>query len=387
MPKRVRKIKTVRTNMVLHTRNSGHECEINWTIDNVLKFPEEEFILKIDLGRSCKTRLNFIVQILYKDYFSDLALGIERTDKTSRDIKVLCNVSIENSKGDVYTCTKSNLVFKKTKTDPELNWFTDIKFADPDNTNNTRSLTENDFKSDSSDNLRKLATKELIVWDEENRNILYILRGHSITIKGMIKVFACCVNLRATPINDNRLTEVETEVVKTEVMEDFEKAFESRQFSDITLKLNAGSVQAHKFVLAARSPVFKELLENSEGVNELTINNITKSVLVNFLYYLYSGIIGTVQWDMLMQLYEVADRFQVDSLKQSCRCSMISNLKDRRACKTLQFAHKHKDSKLSNSVKVYMKNNFHRLQKTVCWESFRAESPDLAFDVYKFVTK
>ncbi|GFY70350.1 BTB domain-containing protein [Trichonephila inaurata madagascariensis] len=223
MPKCVKKKTTVRTNIVLHTRHSGHECEINWTIDNVLQFPEEEFISKIDLGRSCKTRLNFTVQVLYKDYFSDLALGIERTDKTSRDIKVLCNVSIENSQGDAYTRTKSNLVFKKTKTDPELNWFTDIKFVDPDHTNNTRSLTENDFKSDSSESLRKLATKELIVWDEENRNILYILRGHSITIKGMIKVFACCVNLRATPINENRSTEVETEVIKTEVMKTTKK--------------------------------------------------------------------------------------------------------------------------------------------------------------------
>ncbi|GFR19683.1 BTB domain-containing protein [Trichonephila clavata] len=387
MPKLLKKKNTVRTKMVLHTRNSGHECEINWTIDNVLQFPEEEFISKIDLGRSCKTRLNFIVQVLYKDYFSDLSLGIERTDKSNRDIKVLCNVSIENSKGEVYTRAKSNLVFKKIKTDPELQWFTDIKFVDPDHTNNTRSMTEKDFKSDSSENLRKLATKGLIVWDEENRNILYTLRGHSITIKGRIKVFACCVNLRATPINDDRSTEVVTEVVKTEVMKDFEKAFESRQFSDITLKLNGSSVQAHKFVLAARSPVFKELLENSEGESELTINNMTKSVLVNFLYYLYSGIVGTVQWDMLMQLYEVAERFQVDSLKKSCRCSIISNLKDRRACETLQFAHKHKDSDLSNSVKIYMKNNFHKLQKTVYWESFRAESPNLAFDVYKFVTK
>lgn len=389
MPKLLKKKTAVRTNMVLHTKNCGHQCEINWTIDNVLQFPKEDFITKVNLGRSCKTRLNFIVKVRYKNYFTDFLLGIQRTDQKDRDIRVLCNMCIKNSKDDVYIRAKSNLVFKMLKTESDLIWVTDIKFADPDYIENTRLLTENDLKRDSSDTLRKLASKGLIVWDKENRNMLYSLLGHSITIKGNIKVFACCVNLRATPINGNTSTEVETELVKTELMKDFERAFETRQFSDITLKLKVGSVRAHRFVLATRSPVFKKILEDTSGDgsnNEITIHDMTKSVLVNFLYYLYCGFIGIVQWDMLMQLYEVADRYQVHSLKKLCRCVMISDLKDRRVCKALQFADKHNDSDLSKSIKIYMKNNFHRLQKTAQWESFRSEAPDLAFDVYKFIT-
>ncbi|GFT98063.1 protein maternal effect lethal 26, partial [Nephila pilipes] len=194
---------------------------------------------------------------------------------------------------------------------------------------------------------------------------------------------------KSTPINKNRSREVEPEVVKTEIMKDFEKAFESRQFCDITLKLKGGSVRAHKFVLAARSPVFKTLLEDTSctgNASEIIINDLTKSVLINLLYYLYCGIIGTVQWDMLIQLYEVAGRYQVDSLKQNCRDVIVSNLSDKRACKVLQFADKHKDHELVKSVTSYMKNNFYKLRETDHWKLFREESPGLAFDVYKSVT-
>ncbi|GFU01942.1 BTB domain-containing protein, partial [Nephila pilipes] len=205
MPKLPKKKQTVSTNMILHTRNCGHECKLNWIIENVLQFPNEELSSKLDLGRSCRTRLDVIVKVRYKNHFTVITIRLQRADHKDRDIKVLCDISIKNSKGDVYNRTKSSLVFEKLKTDSESHWLTEVKFADLDYVTNT--VTESELKGDN-DRLRKLVSKGLLVWDEAKRNILFSLLGHSITVEGTIKVFACCVNLKSTPINKNRSREV-----------------------------------------------------------------------------------------------------------------------------------------------------------------------------------
>ncbi|CAL1285802.1 unnamed protein product [Larinioides sclopetarius] len=384
-----RKLKLSKQTMIMHTKNPGHVCEIEWKIDNVLKFPDETFISKVNLGRGCRTNLNIIIEVKESECYSDFYMGYERTDKRATAIRVIFDVQLVNSKGDVYLKKKVGF---SPKTAHKCQRILKIRLADPDYFESAMKLTENELQEADDDVLKNLVSLGLVVLDQRSLHKLYSLPDDTITVKGSVKVFACCVPLRAKPINESSSECTSSALDKSELMEHLHIAFlngiESGQFTDATLWIGEESVSAHKFILSARSPKFKKLFEpDSEGnsISEIVIRGTEKSVFLHFLQYLYTGIIGEVKWGALEKLYEAAIEFEVSSLLEQCKSKIISELKDRRACRALLFADKHKDEDIKKATINFIKDIYFRYKNTNYWISFRDDYPGLATEVMNSV--
>ena len=91
------------------------------------------------------------------------------------------------------------------------------------------------------------------------------------------------------------------------------------QLTDIEFFFGDDIVEAHRFFLVARSPVFLALLatDNTEApINQIEMNDIEKSVFVEFLFFLYTGTLQVA--GNCKKLLAVAEKYQVETLRLIC---------------------------------------------------------------------
>ncbi|XP_044010297.1 speckle-type POZ protein-like B [Aphidius gifuensis] len=158
---------------------------------------------------------------------------------------------------------------------------------------------------------------------------------------------------------------------------DLKKLLLNEQSTDVTIKVGQKSFRAIKGILGARSPVFaamfnhKQFKENKN--NEVVIEDIDENVFGEFLLYIYTDETPNIK-QMAMELLAVAEKYQVDRLKNICEdiiCKMINvdnfaiilvcsdkyNLKKLNK-KCLEFLKKNKRAVLLNETfKVYKKKH------------------------------
>ena len=108
--------------------------------------------------------------------------------------------------------------------------------------------------------------------------------------------------------------------------------FNEEALSDIILKVNQETYFAHKFVLAKSSDVFRTMLyekswsQGSKAEVELNETPECQGVFSQFLKYLYTAEVS-ISTTSAVGILCLADKYNVDSLKQLCVCYMIEHSK------------------------------------------------------------
>ncbi|GFQ90306.1 TD and POZ domain-containing protein 3 [Trichonephila clavata] len=106
------------------------------------------------------------------------------------------------------------------------------------------------------------------------------------------------------------------------LLENLESLHKENLLCDTKLKTKTGTFPAHKNILSARSPVFKPMFtndmreRNSECVN---IEDLDDDTVQRMLLYMYTATVPDLQWDSACNLYAAADKYEILSLKISCR--------------------------------------------------------------------
>lgn len=105
-------------------------------------------------------------------------------------------------------------------------------------------------------------------------------------------------------------------------------------------------IHAHRLVLSARSPVFRQMLLSS-GMSEATadgevvLTDVNSQVMDWFLHYLYTDSLAPEldgNDEALCHILAVAHKYQVDSLVNRCIMGIVSNLTEDTACERLMMA-------------------------------------------------
>ena len=89
-------------------------------------------------------------------------------------------------------------------------------------------------------------------------------------------------------------------VAQLSLKSDFSTLLSSGWHSDVTLRAGGSELKVHKLILAARSPVFKqmfasEMTEASTGV--VTISDVQPDVLHLLCDFMYSGGLQETAWE------------------------------------------------------------------------------------------
>lgn len=96
----------------------------------------------------------------------------------------------------------------------------------------------------------------------------------------------------------------------------FRNILGSKDFSDINLIVSGSRYPAHKNILAARSPVFSEMLTHNQSLNELEISNLSIKAFTAMMEFIYTAELGDVDFPIRIELLVAAERYAISGLKK-----------------------------------------------------------------------
>merc|ERR1719481_119879 len=156
---------------------------------------------------------------------------------------------------------------------------------------------------------------------------------------------------------------------------DLEKAYTGADKSllDVTLTCGDASFKCNKFMLTARSPVFKAMFQhdNKESQsNVVEIKDIESKVLEEILHYIHTGDAPNIK-NRAKDLLAAADFYQLEQLKTSCQELLSESLDPENAIEMLYLSEKFSAQKLRIEALKFVANN----SNSVNWKDLEEDHP------------
>ena len=332
-----------------HYKNTINEVTIIWTLDNFLEWADSKqpgFTLKspvfsFDLGTT-NNKYNFTLKIYPQGELDN----------------------DDNDKLGLYLCNKN------TGTIPVKACF---QFLTKDQkVIYTRQFSDWAELSNKSRGWGKAISRETL---EENG----LLPNDPFTIQCNISV-RCSESTAVTYVT----TPLPEKHSKT-VVGDFAQMFADQDFSDFEIVCQGKSFPCHKNVLAARSKVFKTML-NMDGEeakkNCLVIKDFDIFQVRQLLEFIYTGIlkeddpIGT-------ELLLLADKYDMPDLVCRCQVSLVKDITLETSLGILDIANRLSSDYLIKVCSAFVARNLQKLMPTSEWTRIAKENPGALISVFK----
>ncbi|XP_057431170.1 BTB/POZ domain-containing protein At3g56230 [Lotus japonicus] len=169
----------------------------------------------------------------------------------------------------------------------------------------------------------------------------------------------------------------------------FVAAFKEQIHTDILVNPgnNGPPIPAHKSVLAARSEIFKNMLEcdqckASPNNNTITIPDLNHDELESLLEFLYSGTMASEKLEKhVYALSQAADKYDIPHLLKKCEIYLLSSLSTSNALETLEIADTCSNNKLKETTLDFLVKNIEHVVSSAKFEAFVHRSPQLTVEL------
>ncbi len=159
-------------------------------------------------------------------------------------------------------------------------------------------------------------------------------------------------------------------------------------FSDFIIQVGECIYPVHRSILAARSNVFLTMFQQKDTIEMtssiLILNDYNPSSIDLFLQYLYSDTCVLTDEKKAEEILELADKYNVESLKILAEDYFILN-KDN-CLRLLILADRHTATRLKDATLKFINNNLSQIFSdtgTADWTTFRQTYPNLVADLYE----
>lgn len=154
--------------------------------------------------------------------------------------------------------------------------------------------------------------------------------------------------------------------------------------TDVALEVSSASdgdqqtLRAHRLMLAARSPVFKQMfyascMAESSETAVVKIDALEPKAVRWFLHFLYTDKIPeevSEDDEALCHLLQIADKYQVQPLLEHCVAGIRAKLSDENACERLMMADQLEMTELRSFILSYIGSSRNRIAKLQASDSF-----------------
>ncbi|KAL6641222.1 hypothetical protein ACP70R_019403 [Stipagrostis hirtigluma subsp. patula] len=135
---------------------------------------------------------------------------------------------------------------------------------------------------------------------------------------------------------------------------------EAKESADVTFQVEGEMISAHRCILAARSPVFKELLvAQREGAAGIRIDDMEAQVFKALLHFMYTDALPMMtrleEATMAEQLLLAADRYDIQKLKLICEEKLSRDIDVNTVAKRLELAVQHRCDMLKEACVAFLK--------------------------------
>ncbi|XP_057318765.1 speckle-type POZ protein B-like isoform X2 [Microplitis mediator] len=188
-----------------------------------------------------------------------------------------------------------------------------------------------------------------------------------------------CVELA---VHDNyvRITnKIPSTTCEHSITDDLKKLFDSKIGSDIILVAGNKQIRAHKAFLMIRSPVFcamftHKLQENKES--KVTIPDVEPETLEKMLEFIYTDRVTDLE-QIALHLFEAADKYQLQKLKELCEESLSQSITVDNAIKYLVLADLQSTKEFYQYVLRFVAINASKIIKTEDYKALEKDDPAL----------
>lgn len=196
----------------------------------------------------------------------------------------------------------------------------------------------------------------------------------------------CEVSVVADSVNIyGQSNQVQFKVPECRLSDDLGQLFESQRFSDVTLSVGGREFQAHKALLAARSPVFAAMFEHEmeeRKHNRVDITDVDHEVLREMLRFIYTGKTNNLE-KMADDLLAAADKYAMERLKVMCEEALCANLSIENAADVLILADLHSAEQLKAQAIDFINIHATDVMETPAWKSMITSHPHLIAEAFR----
>ena len=147
---------------------------------------------------------------------------------------------------------------------------------------------------------------------------------------------------------------------KDELMVSMKSMFGDDRYCDITFEMDGGQLKAHKFVLAARSPVLAAMFDSDfeeTKSNLVQVRDVEFCAMKTILMYIYTGEVefeNDLDIEFGIKVYEAADKYDLKLLRDAMEEFVKFNVCCRSVVSALIAAHLHNSSRLKEAAIKYI---------------------------------
>lgn len=168
--------------------------------------------------------------------------------------------------------------------------------------------------------------------------------------------------------------------------DDLKKLLNNSEYFDVIISTGTKKLPVHKAILCARSKVFERMFQTDmlESKNQIIeLDDLDFEIIEDFITFLYTGEVRMVSLHRTMNLYYVADKYEVEDLRENCSSYLEFNLCVDEACTILKFSELHGDQKLKNAVRFYIQMHAAEVKSTDGWKDLLKTNSLLALEILK----
>ena len=178
------------------------------------------------------------------------------------------------------------------------------------------------------------------------------------------------------------------EVLDCDLGQQLGSLLDTATLSDVTLAVGNEEFKAHKAILSARSPVFRAMFKHDgfkeQQENFVQIMDHDPKVVKEMLKFIYTGEVPELK-EMVHDLFFIADKYQLERLKQLCEKQLWKDIGVKNVVDTLLLAMTHDLIRLKRSCTRFITDHIAEVMKTKEWEKLKSINVELA-DVFETIT-
>ncbi|GBN88585.1 Speckle-type POZ protein [Araneus ventricosus] len=140
---------------------------------------------------------------------------------------------------------------------------------------------------------------------------------------------------------------------------------------DVKLSAESETFPAHRFILSARSPVFRAMFQSDmkEKVQDrIVIKDLKPDTVFRMLHFMYTDSLELLLWQTASDLYVAAVKYQIMTLKDKCSSFLKSSLSLSNACEILLLSDLYKDEELKSTVQGFILKNDKSIINSSAWK-------------------
>eukprot|EP00929_Paragymnodinium_shiwhaense_P010216 TRINITY_DN114758_c0_g1_i1.p1 TRINITY_DN114758_c0_g1~~TRINITY_DN114758_c0_g1_i1.p1 ORF type:complete len:515 (-),score=108.81 TRINITY_DN114758_c0_g1_i1:25-1569(-) len=167
---------------------------------------------------------------------------------------------------------------------------------------------------------------------------------------------------------------------------DLRKLINNPVFADVTFLVEGQPVYATRANLAVRSEHFRALFyggmcESSGGADkQIVLQDITHSVFLLLLEYIYTDQVGDISWDLAVHLLIAAERFLLDRLKALCEDIVRKYISVDNVVQIMMTAKAHRAEGLKDICMDFIVSNEENIKSTAAFRELIQE-PALMYEL------